>query len=155
MKKLLILLLFLLCLVGCSKEQPQESDYEIAVRELESASLFSQDYPFTVEASVEKLTDQEMVYHITIDSPKEELYQVKALVMHDKSTEDIYPSIGILDDSIDLIPGKEDVKGIVLIGYLPYQDESSFDLSFKLMVEWKNKENITKKVYIQLPFDKK
>ena len=103
----------------------------------------------------EKLTDQEMVYHVTIDSPKEELYQVKALVMHDKSTEDIYPSIGILDDSIDLIPGKEDVKGIVLIGYLPYQDESSFELSFKLMVEWKNKENITKKVYIQLPFDKK
>ncbi len=159
MKKLIVSFLIIICLVGCEQKKEESTLYEQYVEELEQQTTFVDDYPFLIEASTEQITDDEVMYHVIIDSPQEALYQVKAMVIHDQKTEDIYPSIGVLDAPVNLIPGyiKEEegcVKGIALVGYFPYQDSSSLDVSFRLMVEWQDQKGVSHKIYILLPFDK-
>lgn len=159
MKRLIVCLCVVICLVGCDQKKEEPTLYEQYVEELEQQTTFVDDYPFSIEASTEQITDDEVMYHVIIDSPQEALYQVKAMVIHDKKTEDIYPSIGVLDEPVNLVPGyinEEEgcVKGIALIGYLPYQNLSSLELSFRLMVEWQDQSGISHKIFILLPFDK-
>ncbi len=119
MKKLLVLLCFLL--VGCSN-----SVYDDYVKELKNSEP-SSEIPFDIEFNIDNVNENRIIYQIIIDNPKVDASSVKALVIHDAKTEDIFPSVGIVDETINL----NEQKGIILMGYI----NKTEDINFKVLIE--------------------
>ncbi len=142
MKKLLLLISILL-LCACSSDSIELKKYNSYIKEL-NTSENSREIPFDISIDLNKFTDKEYIYKLIIDNPKEELRDIEVLIVHDKDTNDIFPSSGIFDDKYNLIPNNinkdiNNVKGIILIGYLPY--EESIDITFKVLFKYKDKYN--------------
>ena len=119
MKKLLVLLCFLL--VGCSN-----SVYDDYVKELKNSEA-SSEIPFDIEFNIDNVNENRIIYQVIIDNPKVDASNVKALVIHDAKTEDIFPSVGIVDETINL----SEHKGIILMGYI----NKTEDINFKVLIE--------------------
>lgn len=119
MKKLLVLLCFLL--VGCSN-----SVYDNYVKELKNSEP-SSEIPFDIEFNIDNVNENRIIYQVIIDNPKVDASSVKALVIHDAKTEDIFPSVGIVDETINL----NEQKGIILMGYI----NKTEDINFKVLIE--------------------
>lgn len=142
MKKILIIILTIF-LVGCnntpkeSKSELEKEDYINYVKKLEKINEPTDDIPFDIEVKYDKLTKDEVRYQIVIDNPKYELNDVKALAIHNKETDDIFPSSGIFENPIDLIPNQKP-EGIILVGYIPYTKKvDDFKCNIKVLVEYK------------------
>ena len=124
MKKIIILIILLL--TGCSNNL-----YDEYVNLLKNTNTFSEELPFDINFYIDSVNEERIIYQVIIDNSKINLSDVKALVIHDAYTTDIYPSIGILDDTTSL---SEDNKGIILIGYA----NKTKDINFKVLVETNN-----------------
>ena len=67
---------------------------------------------FNIERVDEEITD----YSLVIDTPKINMHNVKALLIHDFVNEEAYPSVGIFDSPKELQAGSKDK--IVLNGHI-------------------------------------
>lgn len=123
MKKVVLIIVVLL--VGCNKTP---SIYDRYVKEIQESTNYTTDLPCKVEFYIDNVNDNRIIYQVIIDEASYELKNVKALVIHDAVTKDIFPSIGIVDEPITL---NQDNKGIILMGYI---DQTS-DIEFKVLIE--------------------
>ena len=128
MKKILLVLCILL--VGCSKP----TIYDTYVKNLKENNNISTDIPFDIEFYIDNVNENRIIYQVIIDNPQIETDNVTALVIHDGKTNDIFPSVGIVDEPIDLNID----KGIILLGYI---DQIS-DINFKVLIETNNQQYI-------------
>jgi len=140
MKKYLCLLLLipLLFINGCSKEDSKSKEYNNAVKKLSNVETFDTNYPFDIILATEDVGN-ETRYTITLNNPKEDLYDVSMLVIHNVKTDNIFPSVGIVDDKVNLMTSSGK-KGIILVGYIPINSNPTY----KLMVNYNNKTNYIK-----------
>lgn len=148
MKKIiLVLILLIVVLTGCNKESNEYKIYKSYIKELNESKIVSSDIPFDIEVYTEKIIDNEITYRVIIDNPKEDIKNIEAIIIHDKYTEDIFPSTGIFDDKLNLIPetidkDKNYVKGIILTGYIPFEgDIKDLNATFKVLVKYTDKFN--------------
>lgn len=150
MKKVWILIIIVL-LTGCNKNN--DNEYYLLVDELKTIETSTIDIPFDINISLDTITDDEIMYNIIVDNPKEDTFDVKVLAIHDKTTKDIYPSIGIYDKKVNLIPNevnekKNNVKGIALVGYFPFEGEiEDYRVTFKILIEYTDVNGNSQKVY--------
>lgn len=128
MKKILLVLCILL--VGCSKP----TIYDTYVKNLKENNNISTDIPFDIEFYIDNVNENRIIYQVIIDNPQIETDNVTALVIHDGKTNDIFPSVGIVDEPINLNID----KGIILLGYI---DQTS-DINFKVLIETNNQQYI-------------
>lgn len=135
MKKILLVLCILL--VGCSKP----TIYDTYVKNLKENNNISADIPFDIEFYIDNVNENRIIYQVIIDNPQIETDNVTALVIHDGKTNDIFPSVGIVDEPIDLNID----KGIILLGYI---DQTS-DINFKVLIETNNQQYIYEYKYWQ------
>ena len=155
MKKVGMIVVIILILCGCtSKIDEDQLIYNGYVEEMKEikTDTTSEDI-VNVEIELEEETDGEITYRVTIDQPKEEMKDIEAMVYHTEKTDDIYPTIGVFDKKLNLIPGLKDnkdnnVKGIVLGGFIKTRKSiEQFHPTFKIMILYNNKENERKKIY--------
>lgn len=157
---LILLLVFIssvLIVVGCSKNsstnnnenvEKEKESYIKYVQELKKVTESSLDVPFDVNVTYDKLDDEEVRYQVVIDNPKENIKNIKALAVHNMHTDDIFPSIGIFDDSVDLLLESES-KGVILVGYIPYEgDLDDFDCEMKVLISYEINEKEYKDYYV-------
>lgn len=146
-KKILIIILFIVLCAGCSlgvtekpkitKEENQKKEYVKYVKELNKIDKSSEDLPFNVEVKFDKLTDEEIRYQVIIDNQTKDINDIKAIAIHDKQTDDVFPSIGIFDDTVNLIMN-EKPEGVILVGYIPYEGLiDDFKCEIKLLISYK------------------
>lgn len=143
MKRLILLIIPILLLCSCSKESIELKKYNLYIKELETNEN-STNIPFDINIDLSKFTNEEYMYKVIIDNPKEELKNIEALIIHDKDTKDIFPSSGIFDEKYNLIPNNIDkdnnnAKGIILIGYI----KENTNITFKVLVKYEDKDNKT------------
>lgn len=143
-KRISVLLLLLLLLTGCNKLSKEDKLYNDYVKDLQKQEKYDVDFPFDININIEKLTDYEITYHLVIDNFDSNVNHIRALIIHDQETQDIYPSIGIYEEKIDV--KKENKKGILLIGYIDYDKEiTKFHGTFKAIIIYdKNRKEYTK-----------
>lgn len=164
MKKLIILL-FAVFIVGCSSVKietdntivEEKEDYLAIKDELNSVDKYISDenLPCDIKISLDRINKEEISYRAIIDNPKTDMYNIKALLIHDYFTEDIFPSIGIFDEAENLIVGNEEVRGISLVGYIETtNDIDKLDLNVKLYIEYSDSEGNIQKIYYKLNNDK-
>lgn len=164
MKKL-IMLLFAVFIVGCSSVKietdnnivEEKEDYLAIKDELNSVDKYISDenLPCDIKISLDRINKEEISYRAIIDNPKTNMYNIKALLIHDYFTEDIFPSIGIFDETENLIVGNEEVRGISLVGYIETtNDIEELDLNVKLYIEYSDSEGNIQKIYYKVNDDK-
>ena len=149
---ILLLLISIFIVVGCipkneSKKETKktkekvnvENEKDIYIKYVKEARKIkeaSEDLPFTVDVVYEKMKD-EVRYQVVIDNPTSNITDIKALAIHNKQTDDVFPSVGIFDKKVKLIPD-EKPSGVILVGYIPYEGEmENFNCEVKVIISYK------------------
>ena len=122
--------------------------YEKIKQELLNSNNFTNkdDLPFDLNIYVNRINDEEISYRAIIDNEKENMHDVKAILIHNYFTNDIFPSIGIFDDGVDLLTNSEEVKGISLVGYISSTKDIN-NLEYRVYIEYKTDNDETNKIY--------
>ncbi len=141
-KAFLILIIFLI--TGCTNQKALEKQYYKYINDVNECDYFANEsYPFDINITLEKLNDNYLIYHVYIDNPKEDLYDIKALVTHNYKTDDVFPSSGLYEEPLNLlmnINSKNYIKGIILSGYIETtKDINDIDITFKALIKARNK----------------
>lgn len=149
MNKIKIILILILLLTGCLDGKTlvtQKKMYQRMIVKLEEAKEeeFKEPLGYEINIYIEKVVATELMYRIVIDNPTKSMKDMVVLVIHNYPTNDIFPSIGIFDEQVSLVPGVIDfknnyVKGINLIGYIDYdKDIITFDGIFKVLISYQD-----------------
>lgn len=145
MKKILGIITILFILTGCTTNLTiEEVNYNNYVTDLKKSTNYTSNLPFNLEIYVDKIIETEVMYRVIIDNPKVSLRNIEALVIHDKHTEDVFPSSGIFETKLNLIPGvinkdSNYVEGIILAGYIPYEEDiKNLNANFKLLFKYED-----------------
>ena len=129
------------------KSETTKDKYIKSVQELRKVKESTEDLPFTVEVKYEKM-DDEVRYQVIIDNPSNKITDITALAIHDKQTDDVFPSVGIFDEKVNLIPD-ETPSGVILVGYIPYEGEiEDFTCEVKVLISYKMEEKTHKAYYL-------
>lgn len=152
MKKSLVLLIVLLLFVtGCgNKDEESKNEYLTIKSDLLDSTKFekSDNVNCDITVSIDRINDEEISYKVIIDNPKENMNNIKAMVVHNYYTEDIFPSIGLFDDDESLIVGNEEVRGIELVGYIDTtKDIDELNLELKIWIQYIDDNGEVKDIY--------
>lgn len=163
MKKVLFILFIILSITACSNKvvdvevDEKVEENKIAYLELKNKLVKHEEFnkiediPCELSASVDRVSDEEISYRIILDKPKENLYDVEAILVHNQFSEDIFPSIGIFDDKTKLIVDNEDVKGIELVGYIEStKDIKDLNLELRLWMKYKDEDGKEHEIYYKV-----
>ena len=149
MKKILVVIVLLL-LTGCTNKVEEEKyaylEYKNNLEEqkdfVSQESLeFNSYFNFFLE------TEEKVTYSLVIDSPKVNMNNVKALLIHDFVTDDVFPSVGIFDEPVTL--HKDSNDKIVLEGSIQTTDDIS-DTKFKLYLEYVDDDGLENSIYYEV-----
>ncbi len=151
-KLLLIILIFSFITTGCKDDLvlEEKNNYLTYKEKLLKQEEFSnkEDINFDLNIYVDRVNDEEISYRAIIDNPKENMHNIKAIVVQDYFTDEIFPSIGIFDDSTNLIVGDENVKGITLVGYIKTtKDIEELNLEVRVYIEYQKDDGTYQKIY--------
>ena len=149
MKKLVVLLP-LLFLVGCTNEvEENKYSYLEYKRVLEQKEEFTtrEEIDFNAYFNIERENEEVVNYSIVIKEPSIDMHNVKALLIHDYVQDEAFPSIGILDNPVELKKDSDDK--IVLEGKIQTIEDIT-DVKFKLYLEYIDSEGIENKIYYQV-----
>jgi hypothetical protein len=150
MKKFFLLILVLL-LTACSSNNQlnnKKEVYQEYVRKLNSVKKSSSNIPFDIDVKFDKLTKNEVRYQVIIDNPKKDINNITAVAIHNKETQDVFPSIGIFDKKQKLIPNKKP-EGIILVGYIPFNKSiSKFKCNIKVIIRYSSDKKTNTVYYV-------
>lgn len=153
----LLLVMCLIILTGCtSKEYSEEvNQYNRLIKEVNSYSEkdISKEIPFAISVYFEKLIDDELTYRVIIDNPTENIKSITAIAIPSVKTKDVYPTSGLFEKPLNLIPDnidlkKNNAKGIILIGYIDYKGNvEDFNGTVKVLIKYNTNEKVDNKIY--------
>ena len=145
MKKIIISIIIVL-LIGCSSDHVSDEYkiYEKYIDELKQNIEPSKITNYSINIELEKITNEETMYVLTLDNAQVDMYDIEVIVIHNQETDDIFPTSGIFEEKIDLTKENEEIKGIQLIGFI---DNEIKDIGFKAMIKYIDEEGNEKKDY--------
>ena len=148
MKKILILLILLITGCASSEIDIKKDIYVSYIKELNKIEKTSKEIPFDIEIKYDKITENEIMYQVIIDNTTIDINDVEAIVVHNKETDDIFPSIGIFDEKEKLEVGKKP-SGILLVGYIDYNGNiNDFKCKMKVLIKYKTDKKEEKVYYV-------
>ena len=149
MKKVLLIIPLFLLLVGCSNKVEDEKYAYIEYKNnLEKQEEFTShdNLDFNTFFNIQRDGDT-VKYSLTIDNPTTDMYNIKALLIHDYDTIDVFPSVGIFDETETLMAGSDD--SITLDGTIISADDLS-DVKFKLYLEYENENGEKEEIFYEV-----
>lgn len=138
MKKLVLMLISLVLLTACYK-QKENILYNELIKELKNVDKTSEDIKVDIEFEIEKFSDSLYRYSALINKKDETIKDAYAILIHNKKSENAFPSIGVFDDKVSV----NEKKGIKLSGYV----EDIENIEFKLLINYINNEGNEVKCY--------
>ena len=145
---LLILVLFLI--TGCENEEENIKNEYIAMKNqvLDDHNYKEEELPVDIITSIERVNEEDILYEVTITNPKENMHNIKAMVVHNYYNEDVFPSTGVFDEPDDLLVGDEDKTELVLKDTIQTtKNISKLDLEVKVWIEYTNDSVEKKDIY--------
>ena len=150
MKKFLLIILIIF-LTGCTnKNEDVKSEYIAMKNHLfeEKIEDNNDDLPLDIVVNVDRLDEEEVVYKVILDDPKEDMYNIKVMVVHNYYSEEIYPTIGVFDEKEELLKG--DDEKLELTGTIKTtKNISDIDLKIKLSLQYEDKLGEIREIYYE------
>lgn len=146
-KKMLILPVILL--IGCTnKVEENKYAYLTYKSELQEHETFDEEaVDFNTFFDIERINEEVVNYSMTINNPNINMYEIKALLIHDYVQEEAFPSSGIMEEPVSLLKGTDDK--IELKGSIQTEEDIS-NVKFKLYLEYIDDNNEKNKIYYQV-----
>ena len=152
MKKLsIILLVFVLILMtGCedNNNETEKNDYIALKSTLVETTSFNkgEDINFDIVIKVDRIDEETVSYTTTISNPKEDMHNIKMLVVHNFFTEEVFPTVGIFDEKKELLTNND--NKISLVGYIETtKDIKRLDLEIKVWLQYTDNDGNKKDIY--------
>ena len=149
MKKILVVIVLLL-LTGCTNKVEEEKyaylEYKNNLEE-QKDFVSQESLEFNTYFNLVRETEEKVTYSLVIDSPKVNMNNVKALLIHDFVTDDVFPSVGIFDEPVTL--HKDSNDKIYLEGIIQTIDDIS-DTKFKLYLEYVDDDGLENSIYYEV-----
>ena len=149
MKKFLVIIPLLL-LVGCSNKVEEEKYAYLEYKDnLQKQEEFQADdeLDFNTYFNIKRKNEEEVEYSITINNPKVDMNNIKALLIHDYKVDDVFPSVGIFDKLVSLL--KDSEEEILLKGSI-MTEKNIDDTKFKLYLEYTDDDGLENNIYYEV-----
>ena len=144
MKKIIIFLTILL-FTGCNSNYKTYNNYK---KELENIKKTTKNIPFNIRIKNDRLSDNIIRYQMELDNVKQDITSVSAIIVHDKKTNDIFPTIGIFDEKINIYKNKKP-KGLYLVYYIDSKEEiNNKNIEYKVLIKYKINNKSYKVYYV-------
>ena len=153
MKKVCILLIFSLLLSGCeNKEETKKNEY-LAMRSatLNEKNYVSEELPVDIVTTIERINDETINYKTEITNPKENMHEVKVMLVHNYQNEDVYPTIGVFDEPKELLIDNNESSELTLTDTInTTKNISKLGLELKLLIEYTDDLGEKKDIYYKM-----
>ena len=149
MKKFLILFIIsIFILTGCeNKDEKTKSEYIAVKSNLLSATNYIENLPLDIIVSIDRIDEEQIFYKVLFQNPIENMYQMKAMVVHNYNNQDVFPSIGVFDETKDLLLDDE-TNSLELHGTIAsVKNISELDLKLKVWIEYQNDDGEKRNIY--------
>ena len=152
-KTLLLIVLLLFMLTGCKNEEESEKSEYLAMKsDLLAKEEFTDtsDIVCDITFSLDRLDEEKVTYSVILNNPKENMNDIKAIVVHNYYTEEVFPTIGLFDKSTDLLVNGQNDKdsSVELTGNIETtNDIDNLDLELKILIEYKTDSGEVKDIY--------
>lgn len=152
-KTLLLIVLLLFVLTGCKNEEESEKSEYLAMKsDLLAKEEFTDvsDIVCDITFSLDRLDEEKVTYSVILNNPKENMNDIKAIVVHNYYTEEVFPTIGLFDKSTDLLVNGQNDKdsSVELTGNIETtNDIDNLDLELKILIEYKTDSGEVKDIY--------
>jgi len=147
MKKILLLVFISFLLIGCSNVEEEEKNEYIAMKNnlIEENDYTSiKDLPLDITIKLDRVSEEVVEYKVIFDDLDEDMYKVKAMVIHNYYSEELFPSVGLFDDKKDIMKDEEFIlKGRVETT----KNIANIDLELKVWIEYYNELGEKKEIY--------
>ncbi len=139
MKKIFLIFLFvILVFAGCdNKEEDDKSVYLDVKSKLFAQQKFTSNEELTCDivVNIDRIDDEKIVFEVSLSNPKENMHDIKAMLVHNYYTEDVFPTIGFFNKSKDLLVNTDDI--VILKGNIKTdKDIDNLNLKLKLLIEY-------------------
>lgn len=151
MKKIFCLCLMLLLLSGCqNKEEEAKNEYIAYKNNLLSRTDYEEDIPLDIVVDIKRKDTESVSYKVILSNSKENMHNIKAMVVNNYNNEDVFPSVGLFNEKEELLVENTD-KEITLKGNIETtKNISKLKLNLKLWIEYDDDNGETKEIYYQL-----
>lgn len=148
-KKYLLLLVLLLFLFGCDNwEEEVKNDYLSMKSDLIKETSFSslEEINCDVSVFIDRIDEEKVSYEMIVENPSINMNNIKAILIHNYYTEQLFPSVGIFDDPVDLIVNSG--NKITLKGEIETDNDiDSLNLVLKLYIRYVDDNGNEKDIY--------
>lgn len=151
LKKLLIIFISIIIITGCSnktEDQEEKGEYLAWKSNLVGQDEFSkkEEINCDITISIDRISDEVISYTTVLSNPKEDMKDIKMMVVHNYFTEEVFPTTGVFDDGKDLLKNTE--NSITLVGYIDTtKDIQMLDLELKIWIEYTDNDGNIKDIY--------
>lgn len=151
LKKIITILLIFIFMTGCKQEttdQEEKSEYLAYKSDLVDREEFSvnDDLPCDITISIDRVNDESVSYTTIISNAKENMNNIKMMIVHNYFTEEVFPTIGVFDKGRSLTVS--DTSNITLVGYIDTtKDIKKLNLELKIWIEYTTEDGEVKDIY--------
>jgi hypothetical protein len=139
LKKIIISLLCLVLLSGCNnKVEEEKNDYLETKSILETTTEFNETstLPCDITISIDRIDEERINYKAILNNPQENMNDIKLLLIHNQYTEEVFPSIGLMDKENKTLT-IENTEDLVIEGSLSTtSDIKKLSLEFRIWLEY-------------------
>ena len=141
--------MILFVFTGCeNKEEQAKSEYIAAKSNLLSMNNYMEEFPLEIIVSIDRVEEEKINYKVVFQNPKENMHQIKAMVVHNYNNEDIFPSVGLFDESQELLVEQDTLNKLELKGTIEsIKNISKLDLQLKVWLEYIDDNGEKKNIY--------
>ena len=146
----MLLLVILVLFTGCQNQEEEIKNEYIAIKNdiFEEKNYKEKEIPVEIITTIERINEEELLYEVNIKKPKEDMYDIKAMIVHNYYNEDTFPSIGVFNETKDLLINSDDEEKITLKDTLKTaKDIKDLNLELKVWIEYKDKDGNKKDIY--------
>lgn len=151
MKKSYILIgLFLIILTGCENEEESIKNEYIAMKNqtFDEKNYQDEELPVEIITTIERIDEEAINYKVTIKNQKENMHNIKAMVVHNYYNEDVFPSIGVFDEPKNLLLNNDEASELILKDTIQTtKNLSKLDLKLKIWIEYTDDNGEKKDIY--------
>lgn len=150
MKKFYILVFIILVIfTGCeNKKEELKNEYLTMKSDLLKNSNFSSldELPCDIEVNIDRVDEEIVSYDVEVFNCRENMNNVKAILVHNYYTEDVFPSLGLFDKPVNFL--KDDNNSFSLKGDIKTSNDiDNLDLVLKLYIKYFDDNGIEKDIY--------